>query len=323
MFKKTAALLILTTLFQGSIHCCTNFTVTVDGATWAAGNEDYPDNDSQIWIKPPEEGKYGAVIFGLSHYPPADGINDQGLYFGTNTAPFKEIPFIEGKEKGDLFKFTYEVLENCDKVECVVDVFKKYDFSDTGFEQGQLIFADKYGGGVVMEGHTEFYKTGDYLITANFYNSEPDLEFSDPALKGGEGHNRYKTVEYWLSKMETLNISDIKKTMQAVSGPVTQYSNIYNLDKNMIYVYYQRDYENVAVIDISEIFKNGEQLFHVRDLTFVNSFEIENEQSDETDDFDDKDNGDVSFFTDTDSYMPEIKDQKNSSGCSIGGFYEA
>lgn len=316
MFKKITALILFSTCFYGTLYCCTNFTFTVDGVTWAAGNEDYPDNDSQIWIRPPEDGKFGAVIFGLTHYPPADGMNDQGLYFGTNTAPFKEIPENKGKEKGDLFEFTYEVLENCDKVNCVVETYYKYDFSDTGMEQGQLIFADRFGGGVVIEGHTEFYKTGEYLITANYYNSDPDLLFSDPAMRGGEGHSRSKTVEYWLSKMEELNISDVKKAMRAVSGGATQYSNIYDLEKNMIYVYYQRDYEKVAVVDLSTVFQNGEQLFKIRDMDFISSSELESESPDGT-------GGDLPDETsdDIDNYISGTEEQ-SSSGCSIGGFYE-
>jgi hypothetical protein len=135
-------------------------------------------------------------------------------------------------------------------------------------------------------------------------------------MRGGEGHGRTKTVEYWLSKMEVLNIGDIKKTMQAVSGSVTQYSNIYDLEKNMIYVFYQRNYENVAVVDLSTVFQNGEQLFEIKNLDFISSSELESESPDETeDDLPDETSNDI------DNYIP-VSEEQSSSGCSIGGFYE-
>jgi hypothetical protein len=71
---------------------CTVFSAS-DGTTVLAGNnEDYFNPSTRIWFEPPEDGKYGRVYFGFDDFRRQGGMNDQGLFFDTVSAPKLELP---------------------------------------------------------------------------------------------------------------------------------------------------------------------------------------------------------------------------------------
>ena len=83
----TIAVLIQLVLSSPAALGCTVFSAS-DGTTSLAGNnEDFYNPSTRVWFEPREDGKYGRVYFGFDDFRRQGGMNDQGLFFDTVSAP--------------------------------------------------------------------------------------------------------------------------------------------------------------------------------------------------------------------------------------------
>ena len=71
----------------------------------------------------------------------------------------------------------------------VLDFLARYDLASIPgyFEQGQMLWTDRFGGSVIVEGDVVIHRSGTYQIITNFLHSRPDL--------GGWPCPRYQLIE--------------------------------------------------------------------------------------------------------------------------------
>ena len=244
---------------------CTVFNATKNGKRLAGNNEDNTGVNSKIRVMPASEGKYGVIYFYQNLTFPQGGMNDQGLFFDVAGCPSSQGPVIPGKPPlpwSIEHNLNLEFLQKCANVEEALELVQSYSYP---FKmRTQTMFVDKTGASAIIGWiNGEFKvtrKKGAYQIMTNFSVSNPELG-NFPCL-------RYEIASNLLNKSD-VSIKSFRNILSAVhhEGRVrTVYSNIYDLNQGLIYVYNHHDFENVVVIDMEDELKKGE---HVIDFVSI------------------------------------------------------
>ncbi|MFC2097537.1 carcinine hydrolase/isopenicillin-N N-acyltransferase family protein [Bacteroidota bacterium] len=256
--KKTlkTVFIALALLYFYPLFSCTMFMSTKNGRTLVGNNEDWKNPNTKMWFVPPENGNHGIVYFGFDNLFPQGGMNDQGLVFdGMATSPLKVKNSLHKKNySGRLIE---KIMKECSSVDEVLKVLDKYNLES--FARFQLMFVDKNGESAIIEGDEIQRKKGNFQVCTNFYLSQ--LEKNDPIPC-----ERYKIASNMLKQNEP-SIESFRKILSAVHQEGdwggTQYSNIYDVNKGLIYLYHYHNYENVVEINLIEELKKG---YHVVDI---------------------------------------------------------
>lgn len=252
--KKILLIAIGLTFIKINLLSCIMFTATKEGRTLVGNNEDWIDPKTKVWFVPPLEGKYGGIYFGFSDLVAQGGMNDQGLVFDAMMCPFLEVRKGKGKKqyKGNLMD---KLMEECATVKEAIDLLEQYYIPQ--FAQAQLMLADKTGASAIIEGDIIHYKSGKFQVATNFYLSQ---------IKGDNYPcSRYKIAMKMLKKGE-VSVDLFKKILHAthMKGNLkTQYSNIYDLNKGMVYLYHSGDFDNVRMIDFKKELKKGKRILDI------------------------------------------------------------
>lgn len=256
--KKFIYILILAQLILSNteIFACTMFKVTKNGKTLAGNNEDYFTTYTRVWFEPASEKKFGRVYFGFSDMYPQGGMNDQGLVFDGFATPTLEVENSLDRERYN-GSFVEKVMEECATVEEVLNVFNRYSLH--WMKKCQLMFVDKTGDSVIIEGDIIQRQKKYYQVVTNFYMSVPNL--------GGYPCWRYNTAVDMLESSSEISI-DLCKSILNRTGSTgsTQYSNIYDLNQGIIYLYYYHNFEEFIYIDLKEELEKG---YAVHDLPLL------------------------------------------------------
>ena len=255
MFVRLLTGLLIAVLLVPVARACTAFVVFRNGTALAGNNEDFWQTDTKMWIVPRtgstrgSAGKYGRVYFGFNNFFPQGGMNESGLFFdGFATArnPVKnslDLPRFSGN-------IVDNVMANCGSVAEVVAVFEKHNLSF--LENAMLMFGDRQGDSVIIEGDKMLRINGDHQVVTNFYQSLTPKE-KCPC-------NRYKTAAAMLDAGNPGSVENCRDilaaTCQTGSAP-TQYSNVYDLKKGRVYLYHFQDFENVVCINLAEELDKG------------------------------------------------------------------
>ena len=257
-------------LLNQVVFPCTFFMATKDGITFFGNNEDYITSDTNIWFLPAEEGKFGRVYFGFNNGWPQGGMNDQGLCFDGASTPRSNLKFSSDKKPypGSLIK---KIMEECSTVEEVIKIAETYAFDDLS-RQGQLLFADKAGGAVIIGGPGKdgknidiIRKTGNFMAITNF--------FPNNRSKGGYPCDRYELATKMLQKDSSPTVENFRSILNAVHveksssrGGATVYSNIFDLNKKEIYIYYFHNFSETVKIKLKDELKKGPHAYKIRSL---------------------------------------------------------
>lgn len=254
-------MLILIFILVPSLKPCTFFMATVNGVTFFGNNEDSSMPDTYIWFVPPEEGKYGCVFVSYRNGYPQGGMNDRGLSFDGGSTPRVTLNFSEEKitPHGLL---TRKIMEECATVEEVVRMVETYKYPDL-LGQGQLLFADAAGDAVIVGGPSDTSdidiirkeKSAPTMVLTNFFPSHPEL--------GGYPCKRYAEAAARLKKDPSPSIANFRSILEAVSNGRTQYSNIFDLNNKVIYLYHFHDFKNEIRLDLLEEFSMGPHAYHI------------------------------------------------------------
>jgi hypothetical protein len=238
---------------------CTVFSAS-DGTTVLAGNnEDYFNPSTRIWFEPPEDGKYGRVYFGFDDFRRQGGMNDQGLFFDTVSAPKLELPRYKDNYDfpGDLLTIA---MEKCATVQEVVELYRDIgpflNPTDPPSTTGAFMYADKLGHSVIIEGDVQIMKEGRFQVMTNFYQSRRGL--------GGYPCKRHEIAMEMLQANPAVTVDLFRRVLAAThlehevgaSNP-TVYSNIYDLKKGEIYIYHYHNFTNVVVLNLAEELRKG------------------------------------------------------------------
>lgn len=250
--------IVIALLFHKEAYPCSIFYAKNDSCILAGNNEDYHYLNTRIIINPPEQDKFGSIIFSFENLFPQGGLNDQGLFFdwasingGTAYDPnFHVRGTVDYNER-----IIQKMIESCATVDDVIQLFKTYNNCDFG--QAHMLVGDKYGNSVVIERSEEdslnFIRTGlNYQIATNFLNAY----LSDSILSVLLKNDRYQFIEAKLNSSPKLSIPLFREILQHVSNKgyysPTLYSYICDITSGKIYVYNYSNFEEVLVLTMEE-----------------------------------------------------------------------
>jgi penicillin V acylase-like amidase (Ntn superfamily) len=257
MISRRLKSLLMIALLAAPLQACTAFVVYRNGLALAGNNEDFWVTKTKVWYVPKEgsqrgvAGELGRVYFGFDNFFPQGGMNEAGLFFdGFATSENKlKLKKSDGKPRfaGNI---SDHVMAHCKTVEEVIAVFKKYDLSF--LEHAMLMFADRHGDSVIIEGDEFLRIEGDHQVVTNFYQSltSPD-KTSCP---------RYLAAVGSLGRGEPVSIDscrDVLATTRQAGGAPTQYSNVYDLKKGLVYLYHFHNFEEVVCLNLEEELAKG------------------------------------------------------------------
>lgn len=243
---------------------CTIFAVRRGEKVFFGNNEDWSDPKTIYWIEPAGQGRYGSLYFGFNHYNPQGGINEKGLAFDYNALPksplksHRELP----RRPGPLANF---IMQEAAAVEEALAIVRRYDWG--GVLAWQMLLADATGDAVVVsagpEGELAFTRksSGDGLLAStNFNRANPDNRL------GSYPCPRYEKATEMLARIQSepdLTVEALRSIVDAVHvqspGINTLYSNVMDLRRGIIYLYYWHQYGEVVTLDVArEIAKAGQ-----------------------------------------------------------------
>jgi hypothetical protein len=255
---RILALFITLSLFAAPALPCTAFLVCGDGEVLMGNNEDFWNPEVRIWFVPAKEGRFGRAYLGYDNLYPQGGMNEKGLAFdgfATGRTPLRKQ---EGKEVfgGQLLD---EVMATCATVEDVVEMLAHYDLSM--LEHAMLMYSDKSGDSVIIEGDEFLRKEGSFQVVTNFYQSRQEND-----------HARCPRFNVAVGKLEAakeVSIARCRRVLAATAqegAAPTQYSNVFDLKKGLIYLYHFHNFQEVVVFDLRMELKKGEHVLEIADL---------------------------------------------------------
>jgi penicillin V acylase-like amidase (Ntn superfamily) len=242
---------IAVSVWAEAAAACTAFHAAQGDIVLAGNNEDFFNPRTKVWFIPPQEGQYGRVYFGFDNFVPQGGMNEKGLFWdGFATAPRKVTRSADKPRY--LGNLNDKVMAECATVEEVLAVFDKHNLDN--MEGHQLMFGDAQGDSVIIEGDAIVRKQGRFQVVTNFRQS------LTPA--GQETCERYKTAVRMLEHSDEVSIPVFRRVLMAVhqeADSPTLYSNIYDLQRQVVYLYHFHNFENVVVLDLAEELKKGKR----------------------------------------------------------------
>ena len=252
------ALFLVFALFAAPALPCTAFLVSRDGQVLMGNNEDYWNPEVRIWFVTAKEGRFGRVYLGYDNLYPQGGMNEKGLAFDGFATASHPLHKQEGKQVfgGRLLD---EVLATCATVEDVVEMLARYDLRM--LEHAMLMFSDKSGDAVIVEGDELLRKEGSFQVVTNFYQS---CQENDRAVCP-----RFDLAVGMLEKSQEASLALCRRVLAATAqegGSPTQYSNVFDLKKGLIYLYHFHNFEEVVVFDLEKELAKGEHVLEIAGL---------------------------------------------------------
>jgi hypothetical protein len=247
------------------VVACSAFSVAGDGLVLFAVNEDFWDPDTKMWLVPASEGSYGRVYFGYSGLLPEGGMNEAGLaYDGFATPPKpvqrgREKPLISERELIDT------AMASCATVEEVLALFDRHNLEV--MKSFMLMFADRSGASVIIEGDHLLRKSGAFQAVTNFRQSEhPD---GRGAYEGGESCVRFEIANERLAQLTRVTVEaarDVLVAIHAEGRSRTLYSVIYELGNGRAHLYHYHDFSHEVVIDLAAELEKGARVIDLPTL---------------------------------------------------------
>ena len=245
---------------------CTIFTVKQGDKVFYGNNEDYRLWGIYVWFVPSQTIRtptgnlsiYGTIFFGFDNNgDPADGgpqggMNDQGLCVdGNGLGSYSINPHYE--RESQYCHLLAQVLWECATVEDVVGWFLTHQIGES--MPYQLHFADATGDAVVVSAGPDleiaFTRIGfnSCLVSTNINVADPSQDVFDCW--------RYSTSMSMLTAIPSaaaLNAEACRDVLDAVHQDgtySTKYSNVFDCVTQDIYLWYDRDYINVAMMNLN------------------------------------------------------------------------
>jgi hypothetical protein len=234
---------------------CTIVMAAKDGLVLAGNNEDRNHPQTIVTFIPPAGKYFGRIIFGYDDAPIQGGMNDKGLFIDGNAlrpTGWKPDP---GKPtfRGNVIM---TILATCATCEDVRALFEKSNFP--ALSRARFPVADKTGASMVVEfgrGKVQFATSDSwYQIATNFVMT--NIEDEDYPCW------RYRAADKILSGAKVLSVDLIRDVLERTRqerGSLTVYSNIYDLQKRIVYTYNLSNFKEVVVMDLAEELEKGQR----------------------------------------------------------------
>ena len=253
---KIFILVLINFLAINHSFSCTIFYTAQNGVILAGNNEDWKDPYTHMWFYPANDSTHGWVKFGFGSGFPQGGVNDQGLFWDGTAGPYLDMPYSEANKilyDGPLMQ---KVMEKSASITEALEIFNQYYCEDQ--YKAQYLLGDSSGHSMIVEGDNVILNENNFQVLTNFYHSHPDL--------GGYPCWRYETAAELLENNDSLTTwfagTVLASTHQEGNYP-TQYSNIYDLKKEIIYLFYYHNYEEFLVINLKDELEKGYQTYAI------------------------------------------------------------
>ncbi|MBN1856971.1 MAG: hypothetical protein JW846_08475 [Dehalococcoidia bacterium] len=248
---------------------CTVFSVTQWDTTFVGNNEDYTYAESYYWVEPGDEGEHGALYLGLDDIRPRGGVNEHGLCFDATGLPDALLNRHWERPSLDVH-FPILAMRHCGTVQEVIDLSQRYDWGR--YLRYQVLFADASGDAVVIgpgpDGELAFTRKNGgngYLVATNFNRAN--------RRHGDYPCERYETCVVMLEgtkKGMELTLELCRDILHSVSqreaASCTLYSNVIDPSNGLVYLYYHRQYDEVAILNVAAELSRGKGVHKMRDL---------------------------------------------------------
>jgi hypothetical protein len=243
---------------------CSMFKITLFGKTMVGNNEDAWRVNSRIWFETGKAGCYGAAYVGHDDGFPQGGLNEAGLVYDGFTVYRRAQRPASGKKKVDhAGSFLKSILQQCATVQEVQRFVNQYDRSP--FNGSMMLFVDKCGDYLVIEADTTVMGHNEKYVLANFCPSvTPDPSVVKIA--------RYRRGVAFLQNKEDTSLRfctammDTMHECRARLGDGTTYTTVYDLQENLIYLYFYHDYRHCVRFDLQQELAKGDHSFLMSSL---------------------------------------------------------
>jgi len=256
---QTLILLLLSVPSLASM-ACTFFSYAGDDLVLFGNSEDYFYENTIVRFVPATENDYGCLFVGFGSSSAQGGMNTAGLAFDAasiDASPMNDHPELP---LPDPMNFCEIVLRKCATIDEAVELIRSYNLSYV--QSAQFLFTDRTGSSVIVAPGPDheiafIYADVPFQVTTNINTAiYPVLH------KNCERHSRATTA---LEKIETgeltLSIEAFAEILNGVAIPSgsseTIYSNVFDLTHGVAYLYYRHDFDNVAILDINDLAKDG------------------------------------------------------------------
>ena len=236
--------------------------VVTDGERVLVGNhEDWYARDAEVVFIPPEEGRYGMVVFGFESEGYAQGgMNTEGLFFDGTATPFSPLDF-SGRPAFDGYIWQ-ALLERCATVEEGVEFLEQYRLPE--LQEVHILLADRSGQSVIIGAYdgalTFHFRDRNYQVLTNF-------NVADPAYGGELPCPRYGTAVKHLRSDSAAPVENVRRILaEPHQEDLTVYSNIYDLTNGEVYIYSLRDFGRTARFNLAEELARGRHALSVPGL---------------------------------------------------------
>jgi len=208
---------------------------------------------------------------------PQGGMNTAGLFIDalTTPPPTGPVQYPDGTEEypGGTAALLHTIFDRCAHVDEALAMLTRFTLPEV--DRAQLFVADRTGAAAVLGVDHDnriavTRKTGPFLLATNFSLADP--------RRGNYPEPRYALgSQYWQEhpRVTVRNALTLLAALHLEADPVTIYSNIYDLRRREMYLYYFHNYADVVKIHLpSELAIRGSRTVPVRSLFPVEPFAV-------------------------------------------------
>ena len=241
---------------------------TRDSLTLVGSNEDYKNSNSQIFIVPGNNGKYGYALFGYNGSEQL-GVNEKGLFWdGLRAYPYVKT-YNSCKKPNIGGNVLHKILEDCATVNEVIKLFEKYYWE--GFRVSQLMVVDKTGESAIItcnkNGLAVTKREKSYQVCSNFRIScNEDIKKAHWYSIGFGRFNKANKQLQNLDLTENYFLSILKATRQNNVFAKTIYSTVFNLNTGDILISVNGNFSRLAKINLFEELNKSRHSYYLSDL---------------------------------------------------------
>ena len=239
-------------LFPKMGTACSMYKITKNGKTIVGNNEDFVSPNSQFWFETGNSDTFGVMYMGLLNNFAQGAINEKGLMFDGFWEPYLEIKNTTGKVEtpiGDALKKVMQSMTTVEEVQTYLNTINL-----TALENGQLVFVDRSGTYLIVEGDEMFIGDETEKTFSNFYYSQIESlnDVQLPYFQKGQNFITSTKTELTFDYCS----QSMKNFAQHRLAP-TQYTTIYDLNTLKIRVHLFHDFSNFIELDLTDELKKG------------------------------------------------------------------
>ncbi|MGP8215519.1 MAG: hypothetical protein ACLQQ4_08150 [Bacteroidia bacterium] len=245
------------------VSACSMFKITFQGKTIVGNNEDSRRLKPEIWFENGNNGKYGAVYVGYDTACPQGGMNEYGLTYDGFDVPQRNLRDQSAKKNWTESYNMKKVMLSCKNINEAYTLLSHYDLSP--LNGVMLWFIDKDGKYLVVEADTLIMGNDSKYVLSNFCPSQV-RDLNSVTIE------RYKKGRKFLAnKMDTsinfcTGMMDTMHVCRSKIGDGTLYTTIYDLNEDIVYLYFYHHYSQSIRFDLKHELAKGYHIYSIPTL---------------------------------------------------------